>query len=237
MSKVVAVRPFNRPNNRLYANSNGYAIRNNKGDQVSSISAIWAIYHHMIMGPIEESVESQHSYCPNDDKTWLIYMIDQIVSWRASCQSGGLTQNQNESINNMIWSKMPEKSLCSKIILFANEMKWNEGAHGRKSFLKSLNVKCGPNVIAGTWKENSLQLSIARSKITEKYKKRRQVLRQLRKQDKKGNSYIPGGFSTKIITMLILQAMDQSPKYKHKICANNHLCFQCWWSFYNTLSQ
>ena len=26
-----------------------YAIRNTKGDQASSIAAIWAIYHHMIM--------------------------------------------------------------------------------------------------------------------------------------------------------------------------------------------
>ena len=28
-------------------------------------------------------------------------------------------------------------------------MKWNEGADGRKSFMESLNVKAGPNVIAG----------------------------------------------------------------------------------------
>ena len=28
-----------------------YAIRNNKSDQASSVAAIWAIYHHMIMGP------------------------------------------------------------------------------------------------------------------------------------------------------------------------------------------
>ena len=58
MAKVLAVKTFNRPNNRLYANSNGYAIHINKGDQVSSIAAIWARYHHMIMGPPEESVES-----------------------------------------------------------------------------------------------------------------------------------------------------------------------------------
>ena len=54
----------------------GYAIHNNKGDQASTIApiaAIWAIYHHMIMCPPEESVESQHSYCPNDDKTWCKY--------------------------------------------------------------------------------------------------------------------------------------------------------------------
>ena len=47
------VRTFNRPDNRMYANSYGYAIRNNKGDQVSSIAAIWARYHHMILGPTE----------------------------------------------------------------------------------------------------------------------------------------------------------------------------------------
>ena len=39
-----------------------YAIRNNKGDQSSSIAAIWAIYHHIIMVQQGESVESQHFY-------------------------------------------------------------------------------------------------------------------------------------------------------------------------------
>ena len=66
---LMAVRTFNRANNRLYANSNWYAIHNNKGDQVSSIAAIWAIYHHMIMSPPEEGVESHHSYCPNGVST------------------------------------------------------------------------------------------------------------------------------------------------------------------------
>ena len=58
----------------------GYAICNNKGDQAFSIAAIWAIIHHMIMGPLEESVESQHSYCPNDDKTWCKYHKDKIFN-------------------------------------------------------------------------------------------------------------------------------------------------------------
>ena len=104
--------------------------------------------------------------------------------------------------NNMIWSKCLKRVLCSKsrfdISVCESIIKWNEGAHGRKSFLEALNVKCGSNVIAGLRKENSLRLSNARYKITEKYKKHRQVLRQLRKQNKKGNSYIPGRFSTKI---------------------------------------
>ena len=58
----------------------GYAIRNNKGDQASSIAAVWAIYHRMTMGPPEESVESQQSYCPNDDKPWCKYHKDKIFN-------------------------------------------------------------------------------------------------------------------------------------------------------------
>ena len=98
-------------------------------------------------------------------------------------------------------------SVCESII------KWNEGEHGRKLFLESLNVKCGPNIIAGLRKENNLRLSNARCKITENYKKRRQVLHQLRKQNKKGDSYTPGGFSTEIIPYV------DFTRYKNKMCA------------------
>ena len=44
---------------------------------------------------------------------------------RASCQRG-LTQNQNESINNMIWPKCPTRVYVAKadlLFLFVNEMK------------------------------------------------------------------------------------------------------------------
>ena len=85
MAKVLAVRTFNRPNNRLYANSNGNAIQNNKGDQISSIAAIWAIYHHMIMGPPEESVESKYSYCPNGDKYHKDKIFNRNIYDRLKC--------------------------------------------------------------------------------------------------------------------------------------------------------
>ena len=93
------------------------------------------------MGPPEESVEMQHSYCPNDDKTWCKYHKDKIFNTNIydrskclrfvlrgelheiftrlslpdllnACQLG-LTQNQNVSINNMICSKCPERILQS----------------------------------------------------------------------------------------------------------------------------
>ena len=101
-----------------------------KGDQVSSIAAIWAISSHDHGSHQKKVLRSQAFLLPK----WLItlgvsttkikylteiYMIDQhmfkniCVSQRASCQRG-LTQNQNESINNMIWVELPEKSLYSK---------------------------------------------------------------------------------------------------------------------------
>ena len=143
-------------------------------------AAIWTTYHHMIMGPPEESVESQHSYCPNDDKTWCKYHKDKIFHTktydRSKCLPFVFRGELHEIFKRLIF-------LFGKSII-----KWNEGAHGRKSFLESLDIKCGPNVIAGLRKENSLRLSNARCKITEKYKKRRQVLGQLRNQNKKDNS-------------------------------------------------
>ena len=49
-----------------------------------------------------------------------------------ACQRG-LTQNQNESINNMIWSECPKRVLCSKIrfviSVCGSIIDWNEGAH------------------------------------------------------------------------------------------------------------
>ena len=210
--------------------SYGYAIRNNKGDQAATIKAIWAIYHHMIIGPQYECLESQHSYCPRGERSWCKYHRDKIFDTQTydrtkclpfvfrgelkdiftrlsspellkSCERG-LTQNQNEALNNMIWAKCPKRTLVSKrrLIISVCEaiVKWNEGGHARKLFLESLNVKCGPNIIAGLRKENMLRLPHAQRKICHKYHKRRQVLRQQRKKKKKDDSYIPGAFSTKV---------------------------------------
>ena len=52
-------------------------------------------------------------------------MFNICVSRRASCQRG-LTQNHNESINNMIWSKCPKRVHVAKadlLFLFVNIMK------------------------------------------------------------------------------------------------------------------
>ena len=48
--------------------------------------------------------------------------------------------------------------------------------------------------------QNTISLDNARIKISEKYRKQRQRLRQIRKDKKDVSSYIPGGFSTKLVS-------------------------------------
>ena len=153
ISGILRKNEHRRLNNRLYANSNGYAIHNNKGDQVSSIAAIWAIYHHMIMGPPEESVASQHSDCPNGDKTWCKYHKDKIFNQniydRLKCLTFGFCGELHVNVGSLKIRTSPlttwfgqdaRKEFVAKadlLFLFVNEMKWNEGAHGRKSFMET----------------------------------------------------------------------------------------------------
>ena len=74
--------------------------------------------------------------------------------------------------------------------------------------MESLNVKSGPNVIAGLK---------CRCKIIQETQTR---VTSTIKAEQEGNSYIPGGFSTNIILMLILQAMCviQSPLFPMLMC-------------------
>ena len=63
--------------------------------------------------------------------------------------------------------------------------KWDVGSHGRKMFLSNLKLKCSTNVTMGLRKENQLRLIHAKKKITEKYRRERQLLRGLRKRKRR----------------------------------------------------
>ena len=115
--------------------THGYTIRNN--NEIENMSrAIWAIYYHTILGPSEETLDIQHIHCPNGPDKWCKYKQDQMNGTntydRTKCLphvfrkellqifkrlsshkllqscTKGLTQNQNEFLNNVVWIK------CSK---------------------------------------------------------------------------------------------------------------------------
>ena len=117
------------------------------------------------------------------------------------CQRG-LTQNQNESLNNLVWSRCLKRlfygihrytiSVCDGVSHF------NDGAKGRYYLLQTLNINVGDNSLRGLKREQRLRLRKAASKVTDKHKNRRQILRSNRKNTK-DKSYIAGAFIDKSV--------------------------------------
>ena len=208
----------------------GYAIRN-KGNDEKIIRAVWAIFYHLILGSSYESLEAQHSYCPDGDDTWCKYKKDMLHGTTTynrtkclpfvfrgelkpifeqlsssdllnSCKRG-LTQNQNESLNNVLWTKCSKRVFIGKdrftIAVCEAITAFNDGARSTKTLFEKLKLECGHNTIKALNVRNNIRLRNSRYKVSEKYQKQRQKLRAKRKN--KGNddtSYIPGAFSSNI---------------------------------------
>ena len=163
----------------------GCAIRNNKSKKEEIVQAIWAIYYHMVAGPLDETLDEQHRYCPNTSDTWCKYHKD-VLDGTNYYQKGkclphvfrdelksifeklssndlldgcqrGLTQNQNESINSIVWSRCPKQLFCGKhrftISVCDAVTQFNDGAKGRKRLYKTLNLNVGINAIKGLQRE------------------------------------------------------------------------------------
>ena len=96
---------------------------------------------------------------------------DKILS---ACKRG-LTQNQNESINGILWSKCPKRLFCGKARLTISVCEtityYNEGALSRKIFMSELNLNSSVNTTLGLRKQNTTRIRHAKKKTTEKYKK------------------------------------------------------------------
>ena len=209
----------------------GYAIRNNKGNQEKIVKAIWAIFYHMILGPSYETVEGQHSYCPDGGESWCKYKKDIRFGTKTydrkkcipfvfrgeikpiferlssnellnSCQKG-LTQNQNEALNNVLWSKCSKRvfigkkrfslAVCEAITAF------NDGAISTQGLFEKLNITCGVNTSKALKLTNDIRLRNSRLKVTLKYRMQRQKVRSRRKNaGKDDTSYMSGAYSSNI---------------------------------------
>ena len=209
----------------------GYAIRNNKGEIDNIICAIWALFYHTIRGSPSDSRAEQHFYCPKDIGTWCKYYQDVINKTELydiskcipylfreqlkpiferlasrelllKCQRG-LTQNQNESLNGLVWSRCPKRLFCGihrfTISVCDSISQFNNGAKGRSRFFKCLNIDIGDNSLKGLKQEQKTRLRKAATKVTVKYKKRRQILRSIERNCKKDKSYIASAFADKSV--------------------------------------
>ena len=137
----------------------GCAIPNNKGNTKNITNVIWAIYYHMIRGPKYETLEEQHKFFPKEQSTtWCKYHEDKTKYDRKkclpevfnsellpvferlsskelldSCQKG-LNQNQNQSLNNVVWSRCPKRVFCGRarfeVSVCEAIVQFNEGSKG-----------------------------------------------------------------------------------------------------------
>ena len=183
----------------------------------------------------EESLQYQHRYWPIADNTWCKYQQDMLqgsnkynkshclpyifqgelepifqklssAELLSTCQKG-LTQNANESINGVVWSRCPKRVFCGRqrftISVCDAIIQFNEGAKGRKRLFNKLNLEISFNAFTGLQKQDKVRLQQAAVKITDKYKQRRQALRLLRKglskTATKGKAYVPGAFTNKSV--------------------------------------
>ena len=90
----------------------------------------------------------------------------------STCQKG-LTQNANESINGIVWSRCPKRLFCGKqrftICVCDAITQFNEGAKERKRLFSELNLEIIFSAFSGLQKQDKVRLYQAAVKVTNRY--------------------------------------------------------------------
>ena len=97
----------------------------------------------------------------------------------------GLTQNQNESLNGVLWSICPKNIFCrwKTVESAAREAinQFNVSALASAELLSSLSINPGSNMMHEIGKENTRRINAAAKKVTGKARVNRQRLRSKKK--------------------------------------------------------
>ena len=155
--------------------------------------AMWALYYHSIAGA-NETLGKQHKLCPKGSQSWCKWQKDQQNNTETYSQRKclpavfrselkphferlsnddlhkrylkGLTQNQNESLNNVLWSKCPKCIFCGSCTFAtaaaASVSQWNQAAAGAGCVLKKMGIKdFGVNTARGYRATNATRINNA----------------------------------------------------------------------------
>ena len=211
-------------------NHYGMAIRQNT-DSIDNMkrSIIAVLYHNSDIGNEDE----RHKYCPRAQNSWCKWWLDILNGTRKYkknvnlplaikrelepifqdlCKDDllkkclhGQTQNENESLNSIIWKKSPktvfvsrkvlEVAVCSAIIEF------NNGCCGIIKVMDGLGLSNGYYTNTFVLDADRQRVQAMRCKSSEKAKIRRKKLRSIRKgfldkekEHEKSESYLSGAF-------------------------------------------
>ena len=98
----------------------------------------------------------------------------------------GLTQNNNESLNALIWKKCPKDVYVSRNIIeigvASAVLEFNNGTQGTRKMYENAGLHFGKFITAACKKKDKNRISIMTHKSSDIIKKRRKKLRAIRKE-------------------------------------------------------
>lgn len=181
----------------------GLAIRRNTESLEKMKAAIWGEYFHLG----STNAKPEHGLCPKGEDTWCKYqkavaknepydhtkhthlapiVMEQIKPIFRSltepellkkCLHGG-TQNPNESVNNVIWSRVPKRTFVQLTTLefgvYEAITSFNKGNITKCLILSKLGIRPGVNCVRAMKKLDELRVYKAEKALDELQKKCRQ---------------------------------------------------------------
>ena len=181
----------------------GLAIQRNTTDVLQMKQAIWAEYFHIL----SDNENPQHGLCPDGIDSWckfktaeatglgydhtnhfhispvIMEAIKPIFRDLAAAKLlerclHGKTQNQNESVNNVIWSRIPKMTFVNfkslELGVLEAVSSFNDGCVSNLLLLKEAGVEPGLNCIKMMKSNDDLRCAVAQRKQTALEKKARQ---------------------------------------------------------------
>lgn len=207
----------------------GNAIRGNTNDFNGMRRAIWAIWNHKA----STDENPMHAFCPQGPESWCTYQksvlnnqVDQYVHKNTIPKAimdlikpifydlskpdllrrclKGMTQNANESYNNLLWSICPKRGFAgSKVVQIAAyeaALLFNEGNIAKQRVLQHLKIVPGQHFLKSMTNFDNLRVRCAEKKVlleTVEARRGRRMLRlQKNQQDEEleGVTYAAGQF-------------------------------------------
>lgn len=201
----------------------GNAIRSSGNDLQKMIRSVWATYFHKA----SSDENPQHYLCPPGDTSWckfnkakaegstyqhgttlsedILKLIKPIYRDLARPELlkkclHGLTQNPNESFNNIVWTKISKNVFVTirtlSVGVYDDVLSFNDGYYSKLTILKKLNLKFSEQLVKSLHALDSIRVRKAeyalKELIKEKRKKKRQVKRKLQPDEEP--DYGPGQF-------------------------------------------
>lgn len=206
----------------------GMAIRNNVQDMKGMATAIWASLYHRA----SSDEKPLHMFCPPGASSWCGWqrvkagqqqeythhnvlpaaIVEEVKpvyrdltdrELLSRCLMGA-TQNQNESLNGLIWSICPKEGFCGKDVVEMSAhlaaAQFNYGAVTLMAVLRNMGCTIGVFTEQSLRRQDAKRLNKAAKKMDEGEKKRRKVRRRRRKGleeqqlDLEGVTYAAGEF-------------------------------------------